>query len=186
MSLAANQSTLTPSDVIASLAIPPDPANRAPYPHGLILDLALGVGTLAEILDSYNLTPLQFKDILANPVFQHDYSSTLEEMKTEGWTFRKKAQAQAELYLNLTYRLATSDQTPAAVRADLIKHTVKWAGLDSPVQAQAGNQIDTSELANTLKALPDGELELRILQIVMRKTGTAQPQVVLGETYEAA
>lgn len=163
---------------IATLSDPGDPATSAPYPRGLTLDLVLEAGTLKEILDSYELTPEQFKKILANPAFRKEYEGHKQAMETEGWSFRKKCQAQAELYLNLVFRLANSEQTPAAVRADLIKSTVKWAGLDTP-PTQGTNQADQllPMMAEQLKDMPEGELEMRVMQVIARK-GPAQPKTV--------
>lgn len=164
---------------------PEDPTLTGPYPRGLALDLVLEVGTLKEILDSYNLTPEAFKKIMANSAFRREYEAHKESMDTEGWSFRKKCQAQAELYLNLVFRLTNSDHTPAAVRADLIRHTVKWAGLDSPVQVgTASTQNSLVELAQNVKSLPDGELEMRVLSVILRKNGGVLPPVTSGETYD--
>lgn len=153
---------------------PVDPASRAPYPRGLALDLVLEAGTLQEVLDSYNVTPEQFKRIIANPAFRQEYEAHEESIKQEGWSFRKKCQAQAEAHLDLVFRLANSDQTPAAVRADLIKSTVKWAGLDTPAPSLTQNPNEIlPQMAEQLKNMPDGELELRVMQIVMKKTPAA-------------
>lgn len=152
-------------------AHPEDPACTAAYPRGLALDLVLEVGTLKEILDSYQMSPEQFKRVLANPAFRREYEAHKESMQTEGWSFRKKCQAQAELYLNLIFRLASDDHTPAAVRADLMKSVTKWAGLDTP-PAQPGSQIPGQllpQMAEQLKNMPDGELEMRVMSLVMRK-----------------
>ena len=159
------------NDIFDVMNTPSDPSLSAPYPRGLALDLVLEVGTLKEILDSYEVTPEQFKQIMKNPAFKREYDAHKESLDTEGWSFKKKAQAQADLYLNLLYRLASSDQTPAAVRADIMKSTVKWAGLDSPASTNTNNNaIPIAEMAEQLKNLPDGELEMRVMQIVMRRT----------------
>ena len=159
-----------------SFDFPVDPAGRAPYPRGLALDLVLEAGTLQEVLESYNITPERFKLILANPAFRQEYEAHEESIQHEGWSFRKKCQAQAEAHLDLVFRLANSDQTPAAVRADLIKHTVKWAGLDAPAPTAANNPADMlPQMAEQLKSLPDGELELRVMQIVMKRNPSAAP-----------
>jgi len=163
-------------DILDTLSMPPDPSGAAPYPRGLALDLVLEVGTLKEILDSYNLTAEQFKKIMENPAFRREFDTHKESLETEGWSFKKKAQAQAELYLNLMYRLASSDQTPAAVRADIMKSTVKWAGLDAPATSnQNNNALPLAEMAAQLKDLPDGELEMRVMQIVMKRGGGPAP-----------
>jgi hypothetical protein len=175
--------TQTVSQFIDSFDLPADPAEAAPFPRGLTLDLVLEVGTLKEILDSYELTPEQFKRVLQNPAFRKEYETHKESMATEGWSFRKKAASQAELYLNMVYRMASSDTTPAAVRADLIKSTVKWAGLDAPSPAtmQTPEQL-LPQMAAALKDMSDGELEMKVLSLVLRKTGHTPPPV--GVTYE--
>jgi hypothetical protein len=175
--------TQTVSQFIDSFDLPADPAEAAPFPRGLTLDLVLEVGTLKEILDSYEITPQQFEKILKNPTFRKEYEAHKESMATEGWSFRKKAASQAELYLNMVYRMASSDTTPAAVRADLIKSTVKWAGLDAPSPAtmQTPEQL-LPQMAAALKDMSDGELELKVLSLVMRKTG--QTPTPVGVTYE--
>lgn len=178
---------MTPSDFLDSLDVAVDPANSAPYPRGLALDLVLEVGPLKEILDSYDISPENFRKILANHAFRTEYEKLKEEMQTEGWSFRKKAASQAELYLNLVYRLASSDQTPAAVRASLIQSTVKWAGLDTPAPVIRNDNTDMlAEAARQLKDMPDGELELKVLSLIMRKSPPANtaPAPQLGETYD--
>jgi hypothetical protein len=169
---------------------PEDPASTAAYPRGLALDLVLEVGTLKEILDSYAISPEQFSRILTNPTFRREYEAHQESMQTEGWSFRKKCQAQAELYLNLIFRLASSDNTPAAVRADLMKSTVKWAGLETPANANAGNPTALlGDMAKAVQAMPDDELELRVTQLVLKRTPKQTeigiPRTVEGVTYDA-
>jgi hypothetical protein len=97
-----------------------------------------------------------------------------DSLKVEGWSFRKKAQAQAEAYLDLVFGLVNSNTTPVQVKADLIKSTVKWAGLEAPPpqKQQQDVQADLSVLAEELKNMSEGELELRVMQIVSKRTTT--------------
>lgn len=178
---------MTPSDFLDSLDVAVDPANSAPYPRGLALDLVLEVGPLKEILDSYDISPENFRKILANHAFRTEYEKLKEEMQTEGWSFRKKAASQAELYLNLVYRMVSSDQTPAAVRSELIRHTVKWAGLDTPPpSAMQSPETLLPQMAEQLKNMPDGELEMRVMNLVLRKAPKADPATLpVGITYDA-
>lgn len=148
---------------------PADPASAAPYPVGLALDIVLEVGTLDQILKSYDISPDRFEIIQQNPAFKQELEGHRESMKIEGWSFRKKAQAQAELYLGLLYRLASSDTTPAAVRADIMKTTVKWAGLEAPVQNSTAPEAQIPQLMEQMKNLSDGELELRVFQLISRR-----------------
>ena len=157
------------------LEMPLDPANAAPYPRGLALDLALDAGSLQDILASHNLTPQEAKKIFSTPSFRTEYEALQETMREEGYSFRLKAQAQAEAHLGLVWRMANSETVPAAVRADLIKQTVKWAGLENPNPPRPGtlNTIP-QEALDQLRSLPDGELEVRVLQIISRRA-PAQP-----------
>lgn len=178
---------MNPTDIFTALETPPDPSSAAPYPRGLALDLALEVGSLEQILASYGLTPAQFASIQNNPAFKQEFEGHQESMKTEGWSFRKKAQAQAELYLNLMYRMASSDTTPAAVRADIMKNTVKWAGLDAPNGVAANPEAQMPQLLEQMKTLADGELEMRVFQIISRKQQREPdifPPVVTHRTHE--
>lgn len=168
---------------------PVDPAENAPYPRGLALDLVLEVAPLKDVLASYDLKPEQFRRILTNPAFRKEYEMHSEAMKTEGWSFRKKCQAQAEMYLNLVFRLANSDMTPAAVRAQLITNTVKWAGLDNPqpVGANTNSAVVLADMAKTMQSMSDEELEMRVTQMVIKRTPkpTPQPKFIDGQTYDA-
>lgn len=164
---------------------PPDPARAAPYPAGLSLDLALETSDLDSILEAYALTRDDFVKILKNPAFKKELEEAKESMKQEGWSFRKKAAMQAELYLHRIYDLIHKDTTPANVKADLIKATVRWAGYEAPVlTGNAGSAgFDPAKIAEQMKTLTDGELEVRVAQIVFRNTKPQEPQPA-GLTYE--
>lgn len=52
------------------------------------------------------------------------------EVRDKGLTFKLKARAQAEELLTTSWMLIHDPSTSAAVKADLIKSTVKWGGLE--------------------------------------------------------
>jgi hypothetical protein len=170
----------TPSDLLAAAdpTQPPvltiNPAAMAPYPVGLSLDIALESAPLLNILDSYGLTQDDYKVITQNPAFQRELADHRESLKIEGWSFRKKAQAQAEVYLDLIFGMVNSPQTPANIKADLIKSTVKWAGNDNPmpVITPQAQQQNLEQLSQQLKDMSDEELELKVLQLVTKQTVT--------------
>ena len=60
------------------------------------------------------------------------------EIRDKGVTFRLKARAQAEELLTTSWFLIHDPAVSPAVKADLIKSTVKWAGLEPK------NDVDTS------------------------------------------
>jgi hypothetical protein len=65
-----------------------------------------------------------------DPVFIKKVEHYREEVRDKGLTFRMKARAQAEELLVTSWTLIHSPDVSAAVKADLIKQTVKWGGLE--------------------------------------------------------
>ncbi len=156
----------------------------ATYPTGLALDLALNSAPISEVLDAYSLTPDQLRTILKTPVFRQEYEQFKEEMKVEGWSFRQKAKAQAEQYLHTVWNLVGNERTPAAVKADLIKNTVRRAGLDTPSSSQGDSALGaiTGEMLRSLQDMPDSELEVRVFQVLAKRTSA--PQELVGQLYD--
>ena len=73
------------------------------------------------------------EDILVfnkDPIFLKKVESYRDEIREKGLTFRLKARAQAEELLTTSYMLIHDPAVSPAVKADLIKSTVKWAGLE--------------------------------------------------------
>lgn len=165
-------------------AMSADPS-ATPYPRGLVLDIALKTAPLPSLLEAYGISPEEFKELTQHPVFRHDMLEMRDRLKEEGFSFRMKAQAQAEQYLKQAWDLVHSVDTPANVKADLIKWTTKVANLE-PKPSNQGDFTGAAmlpQLAEQLKAMPEGELELKVMQIVLRNAKTeAKP---LGTTYES-
>ena len=148
-----------------------DPATP-PYPRGLVLDLALKSAPVADLLDAYDISTEAFREIARNPVFRRDMLEMRDKLKEEGFSFRLKAQAQAEQYLQQAWKLVHDGNTPSNVRADLIKWTTKVAGLEprpsDPQFSSSGSVTFLPQLAEQLKSMPDGELEMKVMQVVLR------------------
>jgi hypothetical protein len=100
----------------------------------LAFDVALrleGSGeAVADILTRHNLAPLDLQDFGKDPVFLKRVEHYREEVRDKGLTFKLKARSQAEELLKTSWLLIHSPDVSAAVKADLIKSTVKWAGLE--------------------------------------------------------
>lgn len=98
-------------------------------------DLALlleGSGEkLDELLDRHEVSASELLIFKADPVFLKKVDAYREEVRTKGLTFRVKARAQAEELLQTSWLLIHDPVVSPAVKADLIKSTVKWAGLDT-------------------------------------------------------
>lgn len=100
----------------------------------LAFDIALMLEGSGELLDEikarHNLKTRTLLAFSKDPVFGKRVEHYREEVRTKGLTFRLKARAQAEELLRTSWMLIHNDDVSAAVRADLIKSTVKWAGLE--------------------------------------------------------
>ena len=86
--------------------------------------------TLDEVKDRHNITAEDILTFNKDPIFLKKVTSNRDEIKEKGMTFKLKARAQAEELLTTSWSLIHSPDTSAAVKADLIKSTVKWGGLE--------------------------------------------------------
>jgi hypothetical protein len=110
------------------------PLNHTKWSDRLAFDVALtleGSGeSLNEVMARHNINA---NDILAfngDPVFLKKVDHYRGEIRDKGMTFKLKARAQAEELLTTSWLLIHDPGVSAAVKADLIKSTVKWAGLE--------------------------------------------------------
>lgn len=108
--------------------------NFTKWSDRLALDVALlleGSGeTLQEIVDRHNLTLNDIAEFNSDPIFLKKVEHFRNEVREKGMTFRLKARAQAEELLTTSWILIHSPDVSPAVKADLIKSTVRWAGLE--------------------------------------------------------
>lgn len=163
----------------------PDDPTMPPYPRGLVLDIVLKTAPVADLLAAYKMTVDEFKRLTLHPLFLQDLRETKLKLREEGWSFKVKLQAQAEQYLHQAWKLVHDPDTPANVKSDLIKWSVKASGLEAKPDAQDPASA-LPQLAEQLKAMPAGELELRVYQILLRKGAVTPTQKPAGETYDAA
>ena len=98
-------------------------------------DLALlleGSGEkIDELLDRHEFDASDLLTFNKDTLFHKKVEAYREEVRTKGLTFRVKARAQAEELLKTSWLLIHDPVVSPAVKADLIKSTVKWAGLDT-------------------------------------------------------
>ena len=108
------------------------------------MDMALlleGSGeTLQEIMDRHNIDVTDINRFNNDSVFLKKVESLRNEVRDKGLTFKMKARAQAEELLTTSWVLIHDPTTSPAVKADLIKSTVKWAGLE-PKNDQATAEV---------------------------------------------
>lgn len=108
------------------------------FPPMLPIELALKIAPVPDICGHYGISKDQFAAIIAHPVFIKAYQEAVESLKVDGMSFKMKARMQAEGFLATSFAMVTNPATSDAVRADLIKNTVRWAGYDAKAADVAG------------------------------------------------
>lgn len=124
---------------------PADPSELG-FPPTLPLELALKEKTPQQLCEAYKVSHEDWDKLRKNPSFVSTVASYVEELKKDGMGFRLKARMQAELLLATSFKLihSSNDDVAPAVKADLIKSTIKWAGLSE-------EKRDSSSLQNALQ-----------------------------------
>jgi len=110
------------------------PLNHTKWNDRLAFDVALtleGSGdTLQEVITRHRISANDILTFNADPIFLKKVEGYRTEVREKGLTFKLKARAQAEELLTTSWLLIHSPEVSPAVKADLIKSTVKWAGLE--------------------------------------------------------
>lgn len=118
--------------------------NLTKWSDRLALDIALHLegsgGTLPDILSDHGLTPFDLQAFNKDPIFTKKVDGFRDDIKNKGLSFKLKARVQAEALLETSFALIHHPDISPAVKADLIKSTVKWAGLEpkGPEDASGG------------------------------------------------
>jgi len=112
------------------LALKPDDPAYLGFPPMLPIELALRSYPVREICESYSITKDEFTKLAEDPLFIRAYAAAKEELQKDGMSFKLKAKVQAEELLKKSWAMIQSPHTPANIKADLIKATVRWAGYE--------------------------------------------------------
>lgn len=86
--------------------------------------------TMDDVLERHGITAMDMVQFRDDPQFIRQVQSYRDEIRDKGVTFKVKARAQAEELLTTSWQLIHDPTTTPAVKADLIKSTVRWAGLE--------------------------------------------------------
>jgi hypothetical protein len=124
---------------LATTTVRPDNPAELGFPPMLAMELALHVASVPEICASYDISKEEFLVLIENPLFIQAYAVAKESLAKDGMSFKVKAKLQAEKLLEKSWSLIHSDATPSAVKADLIKSTIRWAGYEPKGDAAGGN-----------------------------------------------
>jgi len=137
----------------------------------LPFDVALAMENSGQSLNDvaleYKITPQQLLEFCKDSVFSKKVTFYRDDIRENGITFRMKARMQAEELLMTSYTLIHDPAVSPAVKADLIKSTVKWAGLEpkanEEVQTQGGGgvsiTINMGDSSAQLKMVGSGSSE---------------------------
>jgi len=129
------------------------PLEYHPWSDRLAMDIALVLESSGESIDEvmirHNITIDELGRYNSDPIFLKKVGHLREEVRTKGMTFRLKARAQAEELLTTSWTLIHSNDVSAAVKADLIKSTVKWGGLE-PTKDITGADISQGGVSITI------------------------------------
>lgn len=116
---------------------PHNPAEIEAYPPTLPIEVALKTASTQVICEAYGLSEAQWNKLRVDPLFVADVKAAAEELKKDGMSFKTKARLQSEELLKTSWQLIHSphDEVAPSVKADLIKFTIRAAGLDGSKDA---------------------------------------------------
>lgn len=141
-----------------------------PWDHRFAFELALALEPSEEICERYEVSPQTFAKLRKNPAFMKQVVEYRAEIKEKGLTFRAKAKIMAEDLLNKAYEIINTPGTTAAVRADLIKWVGKMADYEpKPEPVKDPSVLYLPAVAEAISKMSDGDLELRVTQIVSKR-----------------
>jgi hypothetical protein len=118
------------------------PLKTTEWSDRLAFDVALtleGSGEpLSEVMTRHEIEAPDMLKFNSDPVFLKKVDVYRTEIRDKGMTFKLKARAQAEELLTTSWLLIHDPAVSPSVKADLIKSTVKWAGLEPKGDDDAG------------------------------------------------
>ena len=122
-----------------------DPA-RLGWPPSLPLEVAMCEIPMDELFESYGLGRDDFKRLREHPGFMAQVSHYHNELQKEGMGFKVKARLQSEALLKKSWDMihANDAVVPPNVKADLIKFTIRAAGLDGSKDQAANAPVGTA------------------------------------------
>lgn len=120
----------------ASYATPSDPAEFG-WPPLFPIEVAMRVAPIKDICEAHGIDRAEWDRLRVDPGFQNTVAGYVKELREEGASFRLKARIQSEELLKTSWSLIHALDTPPVVKADLIKHTIRFAGLDASIEQKA-------------------------------------------------
>lgn len=111
------------------------------------MELALREHTPTELCHAYGMGRDDWDRLRADPLFVAEVQRCVAELQKDGMRFRIKARLQSEELLKKSWEMIhdTHEKVAPAVKADLIKYTIRAAGLDGS-RDQGQSQIPLNPL----------------------------------------
>jgi len=169
------------------------PLYHTKWSDRLAFDVALmleGSGeSLQEVITRHKIAAIDILAFNKDPIFLKKVEHYQNEVREKGLTFKLKARAQAEELLTTSYLLIHDPAVSPAVKADLIKSTVKWAGLEpkntevSDGAFKAAIFTTSSEYNNFTLALKEAGASFKTKISKHKKRGREFVVMVVGETH---
>jgi len=104
------------------------------YPPTLPIEVAMRTAPIRQICEAYGIDRDEWEVLRNHPLFIADVQAAMETLKEDGMSFTVKARLQAEELLKTSWKMIQNVTTPPTVRADLIKFTIRAAGLDKSAE----------------------------------------------------
>jgi hypothetical protein len=128
---------------MSEVALRPDPATIG-YPPTLPVEVALRTAPVKTICESYGIDRETWDRLRHDEGFVAHVQRIVDAVKKDGGLgFKLKAQLQSEELLKTSWKLIHNKDVPSSVKADLIKFTVRAAGLDGSKDQTAAAQQPT-------------------------------------------
>jgi len=124
------------------------PSPAPSFPATLPMAYVLRSVSLEDFLEVQGYSLEQWDVLIRNPLFKAAVAEAEKLVSEEGGSFKMKARAMAEQFLPEAQELVNNSETPPAVRADMIKAIIKFAGLDGSVDQRGGKQVGNAVQIN--------------------------------------
>lgn len=115
------------------------PTTVNPWPPQLVVELALQLHPLEDILSRHSLAESDYQNLLTNLTFRREVATTIRELSENGQSFKLKARMQAEAYLEVVDDIVNDLSIAASTRMDAIKYMTKCGDLEPRDTKDIGN-----------------------------------------------
>lgn len=126
---------------LTNMAVRPTDPSELGYPPTLPVEIALQTAPMEDIREAYGFNPGQWRRLQDTEQFKNDVATARSMLKEDGMSFKAKARLQAEELLKTSWGLIhdKSGMVPPSVKADLLKFTIRAAGLEASPKDQLAN-----------------------------------------------